>query len=67
MFEFTPLLGPFQIHFGKQNHLKNDAKTGTVFREEKKRPILKKTRKKSTQGRVRPGLAWNGKSEKGRT
>ena len=50
MFEFTPLLGPFQIHFGKQNHLKNDAKTGTVFREEKKRPKLKKTRKKAARG-----------------
>jgi hypothetical protein len=50
LFEFTPLLDPFQIHFGRQNHLKNDAKTGTVFREEKKRPILKKTRKKAARG-----------------
>jgi hypothetical protein len=34
------------------------------FLERKK---TQKNKKKSTQGRVRPGLAWNGKSEKGRT
>jgi hypothetical protein len=46
LFEFTPLLDPFQIHFGRQNHLKNDAKTGTVFREEKNDQYSKKQEKK---------------------
>jgi hypothetical protein len=46
LFEFTQLLDPFQIHFGRQNHLKNDAKTGTVFREEKNDQNSKKQEKK---------------------
>ena len=42
--------GSISDPFWEQNHLKNDAKTGTVFREEKKRPKLKKTRKKAARG-----------------